>query len=118
MELHDAVKNNQVYGKYSQGSGSILSDPDRLFADIDDGEIVESYVKSIGHDIDRTDISLDSLRGFRILDVGTGRQAIAFHRLGAKRVDHYDISVENVSRLEAYIAGKALRLQVANTSVG
>ena len=39
----------------------------------------------------------------KVMDVGTGRQALAFHQLGALKIDHYDQSAEFVSGLKAFI---------------
>ena len=36
------------------------------------------------------------------MDVGSGRQAVAFLKLGAKSVDHYDISVNNTKKISAH----------------
>lgn len=93
----------QIYGKYSLGSGGVLSNPDTLYNEIGDSEVIESYKNSIKRDLKKGGISLDELKDFHILDVGTGRQAIAFNQLGAKKVNHYDISPNNVQRMKEFI---------------
>ncbi len=42
------------------------------------------------------------------MDVGTGRQAIAFHELGAKSVWHFDLSPENVEKMSLFIQRKGI----------
>lgn len=42
---------------------------------------------------------MEDISKWHIMDVGTGRQALTFLNLGAKKVDHYDISSENVERV-------------------
>ena len=107
----------QPYGKYSMGSGSILPEPDRLFSAIDDKEIIEAYKQSIRNDLEKAGIPLPAIKGYDILDVGTGRQAIAFIHLGAKRVWHYDLSRENVERLRLYIESHSLHERMSTECV-
>lgn len=91
---------NQVYGKFSMGGGKILTNPDKVFFPIDDPEIIQDHVRSLVYDLDRLGISIkDKI----VLDVGTGRQAIAANLLGAIEVNHYDISAENVGNLKKYL---------------
>ena len=98
----------QPYGRYSLGSGYILQDRDRLFDKIADPKIIDEYKKAIRTDLQKAGIPLSDLPDYNIIDVGTGRQAIAFHQLGAGNVRHYDLSSENVSRLHEYIEKKKL----------
>lgn len=101
----DAV---QPYGRYSLGSGGILPDPDSLFDKIDAPEIIDAYRKTIRTDLQKAGIPLSDLPDYNVIDVGTGRQAIAFQQLGAGNVRNYDLSSENVSRLQEYIEKKKL----------
>jgi len=107
----------QPYGRYSLGSGSILPDPDRLFSAIDDAEIIQAYENSIRKDLEKAGIPLSAIKEYDILDVGTGRQAITFMRLGARRVRHYDLSRENVERLRLYIESHSLHERMSTECV-
>ena len=54
--------------------------------------IIQKNLEEIG-------ISPEQLKTLQVLNVGTGREAMAFHRLGAKAVFHFDISGKSVSIL-------------------
>ena len=99
------------YGKYSMGSGSILPNPDRLFSAVDDEEIINAYESSIRSDLDKA--CIPSVMGWDVLDVGTGRQAIALMNLGAKRIRHYDLSVVNINRMQSYIETNSLQDRIS-----
>lgn len=99
----------QIYGKYSLGSGSILPDSDLLYSNIDNPEVIEAQKKSIIKDLHKAGIPIDKIKNYEIMDVGTGRQAIAFHLLGAKRIKHYDLSPENVARMKSFIEANSLQ---------
>ena len=92
-----------VYGKYTLGSGEVLSDPEWLWRDLDDPLVLDSYEQSIRKDLLKAGLSPDRLQSWAVMDVGTGRQALALLRLGAKWVSHYDLSPENVERVAHYI---------------
>jgi SAM-dependent methyltransferase len=49
--------------------------------------------------------------------VGGGRQAIAFHLLGAKKVYHYDIGPKNVERLGKYIKANVIQNKIVTECV-
>src|SRR3989344_676800 len=90
---------NQVYGKYSAGGGKILRDRDKVFASLDDQDIIKDSVMSLAKDLNRLKVSI---KDKVFLDVGTGRQAVAALKLGAKKVRHYDISRYNVRNVRKY----------------
>jgi len=92
-----------VYGQYSYGSGAILKNRDLVTERIDQDAVISDYIIEIKKNLYKAKISENQLKSFAVMDVGTGRQAIAFNRLGAFRVDHYDYSVQNVDRLKEYI---------------
>ena len=93
-----------VYGKYSLGSGAIVRDPDRVWNALADPEVVAAYRASISGDLDRAGIPISALKDWHVMDVGTGRQALAFLQMGAQRVDHFDLASENVAAVSAHIA--------------
>jgi SAM-dependent methyltransferase len=50
-----------------------------------------------------------------VLDVGTGRQAVAFLRLGARKISHFDISPEFVGAVQKYIEKNGLAERMSST---
>ncbi len=113
-ECPNISTDNKVYGKYSMGGGSILKNPDKLFRDIDDHEIIESYRTSMKRDIKRMGISLNEFKNYDVLDVGSGRQAIAFYLLGAKYIYHYDISPYQVGRMKQFIESNSVKDRITS----
>ncbi|MAG71581.1 MAG: hypothetical protein CL471_15010 [Acidobacteria bacterium] len=101
----------EIYGKYSMGGG-LLTKHANLFSNIDDQEIIEEYKTTIKRDLERAGININELKNFKVLDVGTGRQAIAFHFLGAKKVCHYDISPYQVENLKRFIELNSLQSKI------
>jgi len=95
-----------VYGKYSLGSGSILNS--NVWESFDSPGIVEDYKASISRDLEKSGVPLEKLVAWEVMDVGTGRQAVAFYYLGAKHVTHYDLSQQNVDRVGQFIARKSI----------
>ena len=57
---------------------------------------------------------LKKIKNYHIMDVGTGRQSIAFHKLGAKKISHYDISKEHVKRFKKYLKAKSLYKKISS----
>lgn len=51
----------------------------------------------------RAGIPESTLADWHVMDVGTGRQALAFLEMGARRVSHFDISPENVAAVDGHI---------------
>ena len=97
-------KYNQVYGNYTFGTGSWMDDElyERGVLDPYDDEVIKSYVSQVSKDLDRIGV-LDSVTEFSVLDVGTGRQALAFSRFPAKSIQHYDISEQNIQRFQSFL---------------
>ena len=97
------MKYNQVYGKYSLGTGGWIEDS--LFEEgqkyVYSKSIIDSYIKQVALDLERIGIKKD-LDKISIMDVGTGRQALALHAMGAKKITHYDISHTNVKEFSHY----------------
>lgn len=98
----------QVYGKYSLGSGSVLSEAEKLYSEVGNPDVIEKYKMSINRDMRKAGIPLSDLHKFKVMDVGTGRQAIAFYSLGADFVSHFDLSERNVERMKLFIGDNAL----------
>jgi SAM-dependent methyltransferase len=95
-----------VYGKYSLGSGGILNN--NVWEAFDSPGIVKDYKVSISRDLDKSGIPVEKLAAWDVMDVGTGRQAVAFYSLGAKHVTHYDLSQQNVEQVGQFIASKSI----------
>ncbi len=104
-----------VYGRYSLGSGAILADKDRVWSELDDGEVIASYERSMRRDLAKAGIPVEALANWHIMDVGTGRQALAFLKMGAPRVSHFDISPENVARVERHVGARDLGGRLTST---
>jgi SAM-dependent methyltransferase len=81
----------------------VLKNPDTVWSTVADPDVLASYEKSMRQDLMKSGIAVDWLRDWHIMDVGTGRQALVFLRLGASHVSHFDISSDNVERLTAYL---------------
>jgi len=103
------------YGRYSLGSGAILPNQDKVWERFADPEIVAAYKKSIFRDLVKSGVSLDEIKEWTIMDVGTGRQALALLELGAKAVDHFDISPGNVEKVKQYIAQENISDRLSST---
>ena len=101
------MKYNQVYGKYSLGTGSWLSD--ELFelgkTSIYDERIIKSYVKQVSKDLKLISV-IEKIKKLNVMDVGTGRQALALSQLGAKSINHFDISEANVNQFRDFLKKK------------
>ncbi len=63
---------------------------------------INSATNYIQESLDVLKITPKRLRGMTVLDVGTGRQALKFHYLGAKEILHFDISRSHVEQTRAY----------------
>ena len=94
---------NQIYGKFSQGTGSWLGNKDfiRFKNSFVDKQILETYEVQIMQDLLRIK-KLKKIKDMSVLDIGSGRQALAFENLSAKKVDLIDISQFNINRFKNY----------------
>ena len=109
---------NQVYGKYTAGTGSWLNDEvyEKGKNNIYNREILEYYKSIISIDLSRINL-LGSLNKLKVMDVGTGRQAIALYELGAHSVDHYDISLTNTKNFNNYINKNRLSIRSIHADI-
>lgn len=109
---------NQVYGQFSSGTGNWLDD--KLFSmGIDDPYseiIIDSYVTQVHIDLNRLS-PLICLKDKIVMDVGTGRQALALNKLGAKFVDHFDISKSNIKLFNQYLNKNKLKISSEHTDI-
>ena len=58
---------------------------------------------------------LDEIEDLDCMDVGTGRQALTLSQIGAKSVDHFDISEEHVARFSSLLKNKYKSLNISTT---
>jgi len=103
-KIHD---DSWVYGKYSTGSGSILIDDST--EDLFNIDSIKAYEDEIKKNLYKMKVSINSLKDMYILNIGTGREAIAFSNLGAKKVTHFDYSFLNVERMKKFIQKNNLK---------
>ena len=92
----------KFYGEYSFGNmySNILSE-DGINENKD---IVEYDLKVAG--------ILKNLDKLDVMDVGTGRQSLSLSMLGAKSVDHYDLSKAHVERFSQLLNDKYSHLNI------
>jgi SAM-dependent methyltransferase len=53
----------------------------------------------IGTNLEELGVAMDLLPSLNVLNIGTGRETLVFHQLKAKKVNHFDVSMRSVSRL-------------------
>ena len=81
-----------LYGKYSFGN-----EYERMLST----EGIDSITPFIQGDLKKAGLLNDfDKRNLNVMDVGTGRQSVILAKLGAKSVQHYDISKEHVNRFK------------------
>ncbi|MBV68877.1 MAG: hypothetical protein CMJ08_03640 [Pelagibacterales bacterium] len=86
----------ELYGKYSFGN---------MYNELLSEEHIANIVNIIKNDFEIAGI-IDKYSSLKIMDVGTGRQALAMALLGVKTVEHYDISKEHVNRFKKLLKKK------------
>jgi len=62
-------------------------------------------------------IDVNCIKNMRILNIGTGREAVAFANSGAKKIDHFDYSIQNVERLKTFIQNNNLNEIIVTKNV-
>ena len=106
------MKYNQVYGTHSLGTGAWIDDNTFNLGkrDIYNEKIIDSYTVQVAKDLAMISIR-DKIKDYKVMDVGTGRQALALKKLGAKEIDHYDISSENVKNFTEFLQKNSLEIK-------
>lgn len=96
-------KYNQIYGKFSVGAGSWMDEKlfEKNLRNPFSKEVISSFKKTILKDLKRINIH-NKIKKMEVMDVGSGRQSLALLALGAKKVDHYDISFNNIKKIKKY----------------
>jgi hypothetical protein len=98
-------KTGEIYGRYSFGN---------IYEHLLSSEGIENLKPILSNDLKMAGLG-DRISELEILDVGTGRQALTFSLLGAKRVAHYDISKKHVSRFNKILDSKYPNLKITST---
>ncbi len=97
------MKYNQIYGRYCFGTGSWLGKRNVFkSSNLYNKFVIDSYKTVIKQDLLRIN-SFKNLNFKNILDVGTGRNSLAFEDLGFKKIYHVDISKFNYENLSQII---------------
>ena len=102
-------RTSDLYGKYSFGNMY-----DKLFSEIG---LEDTRKNSVLRDLKSSDVTLEELKKYHVMDVGTGRQAYSFLSLGAKAIDHYDISKDHVKRFKSFLRGKDYPITTTNANL-
>lgn len=63
-------------------------------------EVMDLATATIRKNMDELGVAIETLGDSSVLNVGTGREALVFHRLGAGDVFHFDISEKSVNNLQ------------------
>ena len=100
---------SKFYGNFSSGAGMRLKKPADILSNFSDKKIINEYKKSIINDLKKTKIDLSKVSNPKILDIGTGRQALAFNQIFKGKVYHYDINKKNVQNLRKIINKNKLK---------
>jgi ubiquinone/menaquinone biosynthesis C-methylase UbiE len=96
---------DNFYGSLTTGAGTILTN-DTFFSYSE--KAINLYKKSILKNLKITKIPINN--NYDILDVGTGRQALAFSKISNGNIDHIDLSHTHVQRTKK----TAKRLKIKN----
>tara|TARA_Y100000992_G_scaffold298125_1_gene262784 strand:+ start:2419 stop:3468 length:1050 start_codon:yes stop_codon:yes gene_type:complete len=89
-----------LYGKYSHGNQY-----DFYFSN-DQKKVRKKVVQN---DLSKAKYSLNRLVKSCVMNVGTGRESYALHKLGAKYIYHYDISKEHVKKFKQILKEKKIK---------
>jgi SAM-dependent methyltransferase len=93
-------KKYEYYGNKTLGGGTWLNDDN--FSKISDSpysnEIIKKFETMVWQDICRTGIQ-NKIKRFYVLNIGSGREALALQNLGAKYVDFLDKSKSNCKKM-------------------
>ena len=121
-------KLDSFYGNVTTGSGRRIRNRNKNFNKKNKTQIILDYKNSIKKDLinlkilNRININSEK---FNIMDVGSGRQAIAFSKLTRGNVFHYDVSKIHIKETKNYIkknkikniVSKEINLEKKNTKI-
>ena len=107
---------SRFYGKLTTGAGKRLKNPSKILNSFANNQIINEFKKSIIKDLSKAKINLQKNKKLNILDIGTGRQALAFQKIYKGKIYHYDINKDNVQNLKIIIKKKKLETSIISTS--
>lgn len=107
---------SRFYGKLTTGAGKRLKNPTKILNDFANDQVINEFKKSIIKDLSKAKINLNKNKKLNILDIGTGRQALAFQKIYKGNIYHYDINKENVQNLKKIIKRKKLEKNIVSIS--
>lgn len=91
-----------TYGIYTTGGGSSLPfSQKKIFKNTINETVIKQTMTIIWQDLNRMNLS-QALPKMSVLNVGSGTEAIAFKKMGAKEVTLYDLSPQNIQRTKDY----------------
>src|SRR3989344_2216360 len=108
MPANDDYKRRTSFVHGEQTWGRAYNDLEKEFA-LDSGSLVNSKLNYIQETLDIFKIKPQQLKNMTVLDIGTGRQAIQFQRLGAKQVIHFDIAPRHIEQTREYCKRHKIR---------
>lgn len=98
---------NNFYGKFSTGA-SFYNTNEVFFSK----ENIAHFNKRLVINLKKMNLSKDYISNKVIMDVGSGRQALGFLPLNAKKIYHYDISQYNTKRFNKFIYKNKLKKKI------
>ena len=100
-----------TYGKYTTGGGSSLPfKKKKIFANKIVDTVINQTSTIVWQDLCRMNLN-KKLSKMSILNVGSGTEAIAFKKLGAKEVSLYDLSHNNIKKTLNYSKKNNLKVE-------
>ena len=102
------MKLQDFYGNYSSGANAIIYNEDLDFSNYFSQRFLKPYKIEIRKNISRMKLKPSDLKNKNIMNVGTGREALAFLQFKPKYIFHYDISRFQVGRMKEYIKKKKI----------
>ena len=108
---------NNFYGIATTGAGARLKNTKLFKENLYNDKIINRYKSSIRKDLKNLNIIKNEVPNnkLRILDVGAGKQTLAFSKIFNCTVDHFDISIKHVSELKKYLNKKKLKNIITST---
>ena len=107
---------NVFYGELTTGAGKRLKNPSKILNNFADKNVIDEFEKSITKDLANAKINFQNNKDLKILDIGTGRQSLAFSNIFNGTVHHFDINKENVKNLKKIIKKKKLEKSIISKS--
>jgi len=100
-----------TYGKYTTGGGSSLPYKKRkIFTNRIVDDVINQTSTIVWQDLCRMNLN-KKITKMSVLNVGSGTEAIAFKKLGAKEVSLYDLSHNNIIKTKNYSKKNNLEVQ-------